>query len=527
MEWRLRFSAKGISLRSERGDRLISWRDASGGLHQGSLFGVFAALARGEAWSFPALRPHQREPWHAFTVQVAALALIRAGVEEMPTQEAAWRDLLLALTPDHPGGEAWDLVVEDWSKPALLQPPVVVDANRADYRSQLPTPDALDMLVTAKNHDVKQERLAEASDEDWLFALVTLQTMEGIMGAGKYGISRMFGGYGNRMSLGIRPINQGAGAAFKRDVDRVVADARLRPDRRDGTPLLWTVPWDGTLSLNIERLDELYVEICRRIRLQRLPGGLRALGAGSKCSRVAGEDLGGNTRDPWMPLTIDTKKDRKTFGRLVGVTPGSAGFGHRQMANLLDRQKVTEPLLAKLHQHDDRERLAIVASALPRGQGKTEGLHRRAIRTSRVEEIEAFGDLEVLDRVGFVAKTRSDEAGEAGRRLRRALILLVQGGPDQARLDDDAAGKKVDPWVRRFDGMADRIFFDDAFWAEAAGEAADHRRAWRERLRVLASTVFTEAAEAAPRTEMRRIRAKARARTMLDAGMAKWLKEIA
>ena len=89
---------------------MISWRDASGGLHQGSLFDVFAALARGEAWSFPALRPHQREPWHAFTVQVAALALIRAGVEEMPTQDAAWRDLLLALTPDHPGGEAWDLV---------------------------------------------------------------------------------------------------------------------------------------------------------------------------------------------------------------------------------------------------------------------------------------------------------------------------------------------------------------------------------------------------------------------------------
>ncbi len=63
---------------------MIGWRDGEGGLHRDSLFGVFAALARGEAWSFTALRPHQREPWHAFTVQVAALALIRAGRDDLP-----------------------------------------------------------------------------------------------------------------------------------------------------------------------------------------------------------------------------------------------------------------------------------------------------------------------------------------------------------------------------------------------------------------------------------------------------------
>jgi len=60
---------------------MIGWRDGEDRLHRGTLFGAFAALARGEAWSFPALRPHQRKPWHAFTVQVAALALIRAGTD--------------------------------------------------------------------------------------------------------------------------------------------------------------------------------------------------------------------------------------------------------------------------------------------------------------------------------------------------------------------------------------------------------------------------------------------------------------
>ena len=184
---------------------MIGWRDGNGTGYRGSLFGAFAALARGEAWSFPALRPHQASPWHAFTVQVAALALIRAGRDDLPGDEGAWRNLLIALTPDQPGGEAWELVVDDWSKPALLQPPVVAAGNRAEYKSPLPTPDALDMLVTAKNHDVKQERIAEASDEDWLFALVTLQTTEGFLGAGNYGISRMNGGFASRMSLGVRP----------------------------------------------------------------------------------------------------------------------------------------------------------------------------------------------------------------------------------------------------------------------------------------------------------------------------------
>jgi len=209
----------------------------------------------------------------------------------------------------------------------------------------------------------------------------------------------------------------------------------------------------------------------------------------------------------------------------TSVTPTGAGFGYRQMARLLDRANATAPLLAHVWWKDDRDGLSIVANVLVRGSGKTEGLHRRAIRTSLVEEID---DQEhVLDRIGDVARTRSDEAGEAGKRLRRALISLVQGGPDQARLDDDAAGKKVDPWVRRFDVRADRVFFDEDFWEEAASKAADPRRAWRERLREMARAVFDEAAEAAPRTEMRRIRAVARAKSYLEGQMAKWIGELA
>lgn len=498
---------------------MIGWHDEAGALHRGTLFGAMAALARGEAWSFPALRPHQREPWHAFTVQVAALALLRAGLDTPPQDEGSWRDLLLALTPEQPGGEAWELVVDDWSVPALLQPPLVAAADRADYKNRLPTPDGLDMLVTAKNHDLKQQRMAAAEEQDWLFALVALQTSEGFLGAGNYGISRMNGGFATRMMLGVRPSGGGAAGAFRRDVARLVAHGRAQGAAQgQNLALLWTAPWDGTQWLNFSTLDPLYVEICRRVRLRRAGDAIEALAAGSKCARVAASELKGKTGDPWAPLKADGSSSH---------TPSGAGFGYRQIAQLLDRERITLPLLAQLHDEDEESGLSIVAAALVRGQGKTEGLHRRAVRVSRVAEIEEGWPGEPLDRIGEVAMRRTLEAGEAGRRLRRALIMLVQGGPEQARLDDEAAKRKVAPWDERFDHRVDEVFFDRDFWAEAAGQEAGARRAWRERLRDMAGDVFEEAAEAAPRTEMRRIRARARARSMLDAQMTNWLKEVA
>lgn len=491
---------------------MIGWRDEGGGTHRGDLFAAFAALAGGQAWSFPALRPHQREPWHAFTVQIAALALIHAGTDTVPTEAAAWRDLLLALNPDQP--EAWELVVDDWSKPALLQPPTVQPSDRAAYKNRIPTPDALDMLVTAKNHDLKQERMIAASDEDWLFALVTLQTTEGFLGAGNYGISRMNGGFASRMTLGIRPTG-GAARAFRRDVEQLVADARARPDRRSGTMLLWTQPWDGTLSLDYTRLDELYVEICRRVRLRRSGTGTEAMTAGSKCARVAASELKGATLDPWAPMKADGSTSH---------TPTGAGFGYRQMATLLDAKKITLPHLAKPNLADDREGLAIVAAALVRGQGKTEGLHRRTIRTPGALRDDDGRPLP-LDRIGDVAGKRAGEGYEASRRLSRALISLVQGGPERARLDDDSAKKKIERWMNRFNEAVDGIFFDAPFWAEVAGTDDNPRMAWRTTLRGIATDTFAIAAEAAPGTEVRRVTARARAGSLLHHEMRKWVEE--
>ena len=46
-----------------------------------SLPEVFAALVSDKVVSFPALRPHQRHAWHAFLVQLGAMAMhpVRSG----------------------------------------------------------------------------------------------------------------------------------------------------------------------------------------------------------------------------------------------------------------------------------------------------------------------------------------------------------------------------------------------------------------------------------------------------------------
>lgn len=497
---------------------LLHWSDGDGAEQSGSLFAILAAMARGNVAHMPALRPHQREPWHAFSVQVAAMALITAGTTSLPENEDSWRALLLGLTPDWPDGEAWSLVENEWDRPALLQPSVVQAKDRADYRGALATPDALDMLVTSRNHDVKSRRMHGATDEDWFLALLTLQTTEGFLGAGNYGISRMNGGFASRMTFGLRPLS-GMAAAWRRDVTRLLEDATARRAvRRSGLALLWLPPWDGTLQLGFGELDELYVDICRRVRLRRTPGGaIEAVAASSKVARVAAKALNGNTGDPWAPLKADGS---------ASVTPTASGLGYRQITRLLRHKDTRRPLLAESSDSDPVQGMALVAAALVRGQGKTEGLHRRTVPFSRTV-LTAMKREVFLDRLGEVAGGRMEDAGEAGQRLRQALFALFQGGADKIRRDDDASERKAAPWRMSFDRAIDQVFFDAAFWDDVERRAEAPRRAWRIRLRAMASDVFEDAAQAAPRTAERRIRARAVARNILDGTLKRFVEDTA
>ena len=81
-------------------ENLIRYRHSDGAVHEASLPEVYAALMADDVETFPALRPHQRHAWHAFLVQLAAMAIHRARLEAQPSDAEGWRRIIRTLTKD-------------------------------------------------------------------------------------------------------------------------------------------------------------------------------------------------------------------------------------------------------------------------------------------------------------------------------------------------------------------------------------------------------------------------------------------
>lgn len=493
--------------------------DKTGDDRRTDLFGLFAALARDDVAAFPALRAHQAHAVHAFFVQVATLALQAAGETSLPDTGRDWRQLLIGLTPGHPDGAAWEMVVDDWSQPALLQPPGMDPALRRTGK-RVDTPDGIDMLVTARNHDLKASRIADAQDDDWFFALVSLQTQEGQMGAGNYGISRMNGGYGSRVGLSLRRHGALAGEVFCRDVATLLD----RQDTCDGIGLVWLEAWDGATSLSFAKLHPLYIDTCRRIRLTG-SGGLitGAVLANSAVPRIEAKALKGCTGDPWAPVLAD---HTKSWG--IGAT----GFGYRKLADLLNPAKVDLPPLSLPRDDETGWAMDLMMTGITRGQGKTEGYHERIIPIPP-QGTGLFGK----PRFTALIEGRRAHALDAARHLRGALQTMFQGGPAErrpdgrwsakTRRDDAVTNARIVALEAEFDRLVDAEFFDDGLW-QALVDTADedggqHDRLWRETLVGLATVVFKRAVAAAPHGELRRIRAIVLARVELHGRLRRFL----
>ena len=293
-------------------DSLIKM-DTTDGTCSASLPEVYTYLMTDSVHTFPALRPHQRHAWHAFLVQLGVMAMRRAGLTEPPDDAAEWLRIIRALTPEWSNDEPWQLVVEDITTPAFMQPPASAASKRSDYKDKdkdiVTTPDELDMLVTSKNHDLKLAVAKTADVDDWIFALVTLQTMEGYSGRNNYGISRMHSGYGNRSAFSLTPSFR-PGAHVRHDLGLLLKHGQSVLDEYQmndsGITLLWTIPWDGLKAESklITEMDAFYIEVCRRVRLYWKYDKLNAVRANSGSMRMV--DVKGLTGDPWMPVSNNT-----------------------------------------------------------------------------------------------------------------------------------------------------------------------------------------------------------------------------
>ena len=496
-------------------DRLIAVNISIGSSVRASILETLALLMRNEVDSFPALRPHQRHAWHAFLVQLGALAMHRAGLTEPPKDSEEWLRLIRGLTPDYPEDEPWSLVVDDITMPAFMQPPASSADKVSDYKSTVETPDGLDMLVTSKNHDLKSSVASSSETDEWIFALISLQTAEGFGGAGNYGISRMNGGLGCRPAFSLTPSAR-PGIHLRRDIvallDRRETLLDMDITRDGGIALLWTLPWDGAKveALMLRDVDPFYIEICRRIRLCAGPGGrLLAIRATSKAARIDAKALKGVTGDPWTPINT---KDGKS------LTLAAGGFTYRRTADYMESSDWQPP---PLFRPTDAERsppkpMMLVARGMVRGQGKTEGYHERIIPL-KAKVVSAFGRAGGARELGDTARERIEQVRKVQRVLRHAVSVFAAGG-DTGNVSDEHRAR-ANPWANKLDEIVDADFFEDLQTEfEEAGE--DERKRirldWQRTLVSDARGLLHQAEEALPCPAIQRYRARVRAESVFN-----------
>ena len=492
-----------------------------------SLPEVYAALMRDDVEAFPALRPHQRHAWHAFLVQLGAMTLHRAGVREPPADANQWKKLIRGLTADDfPDDDPWRLVVDDITKPAFMQPSASSEDNAKEYERRVTTPDALDMLVTSKNHDLKASVATQAGVDDWIFALITLQTTDGIAGRNNYGVSRMPSGYGNRSCFSITPSLR-PGLHVRRDMRALLNHRQTTLETYSmadtGMGLVWTVPWDGKKSnmLALGALDPFYIEICRRVRLQQRARGLEAIRTGSQALRIA--SVKGRTGDPWMPV------HRKTNPK--GTPPAFLGgrkFGYEQVADGLMSPDWEKPHLLRLTQaeRDSSTAMYLVARGMVRGEGKTAGYHERIIplRPTAVRSLGSDGE---AGKLGTLANERIEEVGKVRNILRDAIATFYYKGDDIYKLKKRDLKKlrfrdEINRLIALWDELVDARFFDD-LQAELEADGTERERIRRKWLRNgtdglvdHARNVLHAAEDALPCSTGHRYRAHAQARNLFE-----------
>jgi CRISPR system Cascade subunit CasA len=392
-----------------------------------------------------------------FLVQLAALALWTGGHDDPPTDEPAWRALLLALSAGDAG--PWALIGPE-DRPAFLQPAAPQGLNWTDVA----TPDALDLLITSRNHDLKQQiaRVAEAGD--WIFALVSLQTSEGYGGAGNNGIARMNGGSSSRAMLGIAPARAMGGGPdpsdwWRRDVRRLLAlrssGDEISPCTPGGPALVWCLPWPEGRQLDLTQLDPWFIEVCRRVRLDLRDGRISARRATSKAARIDAKAFKGVTGDPWAPVTTEDPPK--------SLTLGDGSFSYKRLCDLAFSAEWRLPPLA-IPGPGDGDCL-LVAEALSRGNSKTDGLKSRIIPIPGTVR-GFFG----TPTAGTLAREQIDEIKVFDEGLRNALALVAARGEQEAVKKAHYA--RSSDARARFDRAADALFFP-ALWDRLASAAAD------------------------------------------------------
>lgn len=501
-------------------DELIRYRSRNRGKVTRSTLPRLLSLMGGpegdeQIGDFPGLRAHQRHPLHAFLAQLAAIALHKSGLARSADlaslKEADWKELLLAITPEQERDTAWCLLADDDERCAFMQPgaPGGIDAKWDEFTS----PDAIDVLVTAKNHELKSAVMTTSEPDDWIFTLISLQTQGGYDGPGHRAIVRMNGGSSSRPGVGIVS-SLGLCADWRRDV-AVLLEKRDFIAERFGlsggadNSLLWMKPWDGTDPLSFNSLDPYFIEICRRVRLkispQSGPAALVARKKPSAANRVDAGETHGLTGDPWTPIDTVAAKS---------LTISANGWGYKLASELLFGEKYTPGVCQTLagFKPGDGDQLWLLMRGLARGQGKTEGFHERRVPIApKVRSLLGSGQ---RGRVAAIASERIKDIGEVRKLLWRSILILLGGG-ESASDPPETQKQRASLYADSFEKDEDARFFadltDEVDVLDSPEGAEAVRLAWQVGLVARGRYWLEQSFVAGPQSSMVRFKARAAA----------------
>ena len=261
-----------------------------------------------------------------------------------------------------------------------------------------------------------------------------------------------------------------------------------------------------------DRIDPLYIEVCRRARLcSGADGQLHAVRTSSGAARIEGKALKGRTGDPWTPVNGSREG--------LPLTLSAGGFSYKRVTEYLIDW--SHPPLLKPTQSEQRsaEGMRLVARAMVRGQGKTEGYHERAIPIGHRFK-SAMLRRDATQELGEIAKKRIEEVGKVQRILSHAIqVFSARGDADKVSPEHRILARS---WLNRLDGIVDARFFEDLqeeFEADASERPGIRNRWLLNDVVDYARTLLHDAADSLPCPTIHRYKARVNAEGLFEGRM--------
>ncbi len=447
------------------------------------------------------IQRYQADAFHVFLTYLGGAVLVRRGDTSAVQTADYWRTGLTQLAGTA-GESAWALVADSYQNPAFMQPPLPKGSKPT---SVVYTPDKLDLLQTAKNHDIKQNRADQPHPDEWIYALVSLQTMSGFMGKGNQGISRMNSGFGNRPIVELMRSPR-LGRRWIDAVERLLLHRRTvlaQPFgyNPNGLVLVWTKPWDGNEQLDLGVLDPFYIEVCRRVRLAYREGRLQAESYSASKTRIAAKELSGVVGDAWLPVELTGRDGPKA------LTVSTRGITADLMRRLMFREDFRLSALQS-PLPDWAGPLWLTASVLVRGQGTTDGFYEWEVLIPKEKVRLLFGSEKQREPLAEASRKAINYAGIMQNQvLRPAVLTLLQGGPDQLRFDHDTSQAWWTRCAREFEQYWSQEYFPWLLSLPDGFDAEEAERRWVEILRDIALRILDGVERFMPFHSGRRFRA--------------------